>query len=188
MTQGRRAPTSRRPNRWSVEGLLVVGILVTAAGCSSAPSAVPTAAPTASTAPASAGPAGTAAVLTVAVSKMATSVAVIPDFCSGPAATDYPNRYTFTLTLADAAGADVTAADASVLLGKMAHLTLTGPPEAGTYDAPIATGPGGAGLTLIFPGGYCKPDGFSTFETLTIDGLPLAAQPDGTWRGTISVP
>jgi hypothetical protein len=173
-------------------GFVVLGLSIAAivAACTAAPSSAPIVVPTVSAAPSSAAPAGSPASLTVVVSTMATATAVIPDICEagGPAATDYPSRYSFTVSITDATGADVTNVDASALLGKMGHLTLSGPPEAGTYDAPIAHGSGGGGLNLIFLGGYCKTGGFSTFETLTIDGVPLTAQPDGTWRGTLTVP
>jgi hypothetical protein len=42
-------------------------------------------------------------------------------------------------------------------------------------------------LSLIFSGGYCQPDGFSALAALTLDGIPLTQQPDGSWLGTISV-
>jgi hypothetical protein len=123
----------------------------------------------------------------VLVSKMATSVGVIPDFCDGPGATDYPNRYTFTLTISLPGDGDATEQYAAALLGKMAHLTLNGPPDGGTLEAPIVHGPGGAGLSLIFSGGYCQPDGFSTLAALTIDGVPLTQQADGSWLGILAV-
>lgn len=170
---------------------LVAALVV--AGCSGpSPSAGPTASPAVPTAPMS--PAGasqtapSAVVATVVVSTMATSVAVIPDFCEGPGATpDKPNRYTFSVTVTLSGTADATERYAPALLGKVAHLTLNGPPDAGSYDAPIVHGPGGAGLSIIVSGGFCQPDGFSTLATLAIDGLPLTQLPDGTWSGTLSV-
>jgi hypothetical protein len=119
---------------------------------------------------------------------MATSVAVIPDLCDGPGATpDKPNRYTFTVMTTLPGTGDTTDRYAPALLGKVAHVVLNGPPDAGSYDAPIVHGPNGAGLSIIVSGGFCQPDGFSTLASLTIDGVPLNQQPDGTWSGTIPV-
>jgi hypothetical protein len=169
-----------------------IAAILAIAGCSGLPPAAsPTATTTQPAAAATIGPSGPAAstvVATVVVSTMTTSVAVIPDLCEGPGATpDKPNRYTFTIRVSSPGAVDATERYAPALLGKVAHLTLNGPPDAGSYDAPIVHGPGGAGLSIIASGGFCQPDGFSTLASLTIDGVPLTQQPDGTWLGSISV-
>jgi hypothetical protein len=135
---------------WIGRGMAVVACLaatLTVASCSGAtPSTAPVgspALPTAASTPAARQSAASTRTANVVVSKMATSVGVIPDFCNGPGATDYPNRYTFTLTISLPGGGDATDQKASALLGKTAHLTLNGPPDAGTLDAPIVHGPGG---------------------------------------------
>ena len=184
-----RKPFRRSPgwNRGRIAAAAGLAATLVLAACSAASPSTAPAAPTAAVTFAASQPAASAQTATVVVGKMTTSVGVIPDFCDGPSATDYPNRYTFTLTISLPGDGDATDQYASALLGKMAHLSLNGPPDAGTLDAPIVHGPGGAGLSLIFPGGYCQPDGFSTLATLVIDGVPLTQQPDGTWSGTISV-
>lgn len=194
--------TERERGRVGHRSILVVvatlglAAMVGFAGCTGAPgpnasSTSPTiGAPTAGATPAGpTEPAASAATATVIVAAMGTSTGEVPDFCQAASTTynDYPNRYSFSITVTAPDGADATDQYAPALLGKVAHLTLEGPPDAGSYDAPIVHGPGGAGLGLIFTGMHCEPDGFSTLGSFSIDGLPLTIQPNGTRLGTLPV-
>jgi hypothetical protein len=70
------------------------------------------------------------------------------------------------------------------LLGRPAHVTLAGPPDAGSHDSQIAETLGR--VQIRFDGAPCPPNNVrSTFVDLRIDGFTLQPLPSGGWTADI---
>jgi len=110
------------------------------------------------------------------VFRMSASQSPVTDQCFGTLYYHY--IYSFLVQTIDTSASSPDPKIVASLIGRTAHLTLVGPPDAGTYTSSVQPH---AGLTQIrFDGAKCPKGNPSTFGSLTIDGLTLAPQPAGS--------